>query len=612
MALNQSFNIAALHEAYAGGLSPAAVIAEAFRRLEALDDPGIFLHLVEREAALVEASDLGLFDPAAKPLWGVPFAIKDNIDLAGCPTTAACPDFSYRAQADAFTVAALRRAGAIPIGKTNLDQFATGLVGVRTPYPAPLNALDPAIVPGGSSAGSAVAVAQGIVSFALGTDTAGSGRVPAALNGIVGLKPTLGALSNSGVVPACRTLDTISIFALSVDDAFAAFRCAAFYDPADAYARPFPAPLLPALPPGLRLGVPDEKTRRFFGDDVQAASFAKALEDLAALGAELVELDFTVFYDVAEMLYEGAWLAERYTVIEDLLQRDPEAIHPVTRRVIEPARKLSAADAFRGLYRLQELKRQVEPLLAKVDQLVVPTIPSFYSVAELEADPLGPNARLGTYTNFVNLLDLCALAVPVAPRSDGRPGSVTLLAPAGQDGAVAALGRALQQRCAPPQGATGWPLPPPEAAAPAPRSDELAVAAVGAHMSGLPLNHELTRLGARFLRRAQTAAGYRLFSLPGGGVARPGLLRDTSGGAIDVEVWALPKAQFGSFMDGIPSPLGIGTLTLEDGTEVKGFLCEACATEDAEDVTRFGGWRAFLTAQANTQQANKESDHATT
>jgi len=612
MLKNQAFHIPALHQAYAGGLSPVAVIAEAYRRLEAVGDPGIFLHLVDREAALAEAAALGAFDPLAKPLWGIPFAVKDNIDLAGSPTTAACPNYAYQAAADAFVVAALRRAGAIAIGKTNLDQFATGLVGLRTPYPAPLNALDPTIVPGGSSAGSAVAVAQGIVSFSLGTDTAGSGRVPAALNGIVGLKPSLGALSNSGAVPACRTLDTISIFALTVDDAFRAFRCAAHYDPADAYARPFAAPQIAPLPPRLTIGVPDARTRRFFGDEVQSTSFAAAVEDLAALGGEIVELDFTPFYDVAQMLYEGAWLAERFTVIEALLRHSPEVIHPVTRRVIEPGGDLSAADAFRGFYRLQELKRQVAPLLAGVHLLAVPTIPTFYRVDELAADPLGPNARLGTYTNFVNLLDLCALAVPVRPRSDGRPGSITLLAPAGQDGTVAALGRTLQSRTAAPLGATGWSLPPLPQEAAEPTDDDIAIAVVGAHMSGLPLNHELTRLGARFLRSARTAPCYRLFSLPGGTDARPGLLRGTAGSPIDLEVWALPRARFGDFMQGIPSPLGIGTLKLEDGQEVKGFLCEACATDGADDVTDFGGWRAFLDAQATSQQRNKESDHAAT
>jgi allophanate hydrolase len=618
MLQDQPFLIGSLHDAYAGGLGPAAVVTEAFRRIEAAGDPGIFLHLEAPEAALAAAAALGSFDPVAKPLWGVPFAIKDNIDSAGAPTTAACPNYAYTAERDAFVVSALRRAGAILIGKTNLDQFATGLVGVRTPYAVPLNALDPAIVPGGSSSGSAVAVARGLVSFALGTDTAGSGRVPAALNGIVGLKPTLGALSNSGVVPACRTLDTLSIFALTVDDAYRVYRQAALYDAADPYARPVTVPPPGAAAPTCHIGVPDAASRRFFGDALQAESFAAALTDLAALGGEIVEVDFAPFYDVAEMLYEGAWVAERFAVIEDMLRDQPEAVHPVTRKVIEKARAFSAADAFRGFYRLQELKRRTAPLLAAVDLLCVPTIPTFYSLADLDADPIGPNARFGTYTNFVNLLDLCALAAPTAPRRDGRPGSVTLLAPAGQDARIAALGRALQHRAAAPLGATGWRAPAPAQLAAAAQPDEIALAVVGAHMSGLPLNGELTALGARFLRTAETAPCYRLYSLPGGPPVRPGLLRDDSGGsAVALEVWALPSARFGEFIRNIPAPLGIGTLRLESGEEVKGFLCEAGATQRAEEVTAFGGWRAFLAAKAAAQQQprmsvnpmNKESDH---
>jgi allophanate hydrolase len=555
----------------------------------------------------------------AKPLWGIPFAIKDNVDSAGAPTTAACPAYEYLAEQDAFAVAALRRAGAILIGKTNLDQFATGLVGVRSPYPVPLNALDPAIVPGGSSSGSAVAVARGLVSFALGTDTAGSGRVPAALNGIVGLKPTLGALSNAGVVPACRTLDTVSVFALTVDDAYRVYRQAALYDPADPYARPVSAPPLSAAPPRFSVGVPDAASRRFFGDDAQAASFAAGLEDLAALGGEIVEVDFGPFYDVAEMLYEGAWVAERFAVIENLLSERPDAVHPVTRQIIEKARAFSAADAFRGFYRLQELKRRTAPLLASVDLLSVPTIPTFYNVADLAADPFGPNARLGTYTNFVNLLDLCALAVPTAPRRDGRPGSLTLLAAAGQDAVLAALGRAVQARSGARLGATAWQAPRPPRLAAAAQPDEIALAVVGAHMSGLPLNHELTARGARFLRAAKTAPCYRLYSLPGGPPARPGLLRDDNAGStVELEVWALPAARFGDFLRGIPAPLGIGTLRLEGGEEVKGFLCEAGATRRAEEVTAFGGWRAFLAQQSSPQNPvntlnqnpmNKESGH---
>ncbi len=589
------FDRQSLHAAYASGHDSREVIAEAYQRLAAVGDPGIFLHLVDMGEALAEAAALGPFDPERLPLYGLPFALKDNIDLGGAPTTAGCPAFAYRATRDAAVVANLRRAGAIPIGKTNLDQFATGLVGVRTPYPVPRNALDPAIVPGGSSSGSAVAVAHGIVTFALGTDTAGSGRVPAALNNIVGLKPTLGLLSNTGVVPACRTLDTVSIFALTTEDAHAAFSAAARFDPTDAFARPLAPSPWSAPPPSFRLGVPDAESREFFGDTLQAASFAATLDDLRELGAEIEALDFQPFFEVAALLYEGAWVAERYTVIEALLREQPNAVHPVTRLIIGAAERLSAADAFRGIYRLAELKRRAEPLLARIDYLAVPSIPTFYSLADLEADPIGPNARLGTYTNFVNLMDLAGIAVPTRFRSDGRPGSVTLLAPAGGDGRLAGLAAALHRRSAPTLGATGRPLPeslsqPPEAG-----PDEIALAVVGAHMSGLPLNPELTRRGARFLETARTAPCYRLWALPGGPPARPGLVRTANGGAaIALEIWAMPKAGLADFMAGVPQPLAIGTLTLDDGRTVKGFLAEDTATEGARDITVSGGWRAFL------------------
>ncbi|MCP5367987.1 MAG: allophanate hydrolase [Hyphomicrobiales bacterium] len=607
------FDLASLHAAYAGGLDPAAVVDEAFRRVEAAADPGIFLCLVNRAAARAEAAALGPFDPVAKPLWGVPFAVKDNIDAAGLPTTAACPAFAYTPAADAFVVAALRRAGAILIGKTNLDQFATGLVGVRSPYPPPRHPLDPALVPGGSSSGSAVAVARGIVTFALGTDTAGSGRVPAGLNGIVGLKPTLGTVSNTGVVPACRTLDTVSIFALTVEDAYAAFHAAAAADGDDPYARAFPRPAAPAAaPPRFRVGVPDPATRPFFGDADQEASFAATLDTLAAMGGQVQEIDFTPFFQVAELLYDGIWVAERYTVVEDILARDPGALHPVTRHIIEAAEKFSAADAFRGFYRLQDLRRRAAPLVAGVDLLCVPTVPTFFTLADLDADPMGPNARLGTYTNFVNLMDLCGLAVPVAPRRDGLPGGVTLLAPAGGDGRLAALGAALQRAAGGALGATDWVLPAAAAARPGADGGEIALAVVGAHMSGLPLNHQLTDLGGRFLYAARTAPGYRLFSLPGGPPHRPGLLRATGGTAIDLEVWALPAPRFGDFMRQVPKPLAIGTLTLEDGEDVKGFLCESWATDGALDITQLGGWRAHLQSLPPAADRTKEFDHAPT
>jgi len=606
----QPFHIRDLIAAYAAGLEPAAVMDEAFRRVDAAGDPGIFLHIMDREWVQAEVANLGPFNPAEKPLWGIPFAIKDNIDVAGAPTTAACPAYAYEAERDAFVVETLRRAGAILIGKTNLDQFATGLVGTRTPYPAPRNAIDPAIVPGGSSCGSAVAVARGLVSFALGTDTAGSGRVPAALNGIVGLKPTLGAVSNTGIVPACRTLDTVSVFALSVEDAYEVFDTAARYDPADAYARPVHVASLAAPPPAFRVGVPDPATREFFGDGVQAASFSAALEVLTELGGTISDMDFSPFFEVAAMLYQGAWVAERHAVVEDLLGERPDAILHVTRQIIEQAARFSATDAFRGFYRLQELKRRATALVASVDLLCVPSIPTFYTVADVDTDPMGPNSRLGTYTNFVNLLDMCGIAVPIAPRADGRPGSVTLLAPAARDGYVAAIAAALQHRCGAASGATGWPLPEPVSARIESGPDEIALAVVGAHMSGLPLNRELTDLGGRFLYAARTAPLYRLYSLPGGPPFRPGLVRDDTGSAIALEVWALPASRFGDFMRGVPRPLGIGTLTLETGQEVKGFICEPAGTRGAEDVTAFGGWRAYLDSLSTSQEPKKELGHA--
>ena len=590
------FTIPALRAAYADGLRPTEVVDEVFDRLEAVGDPNIFIHLRARSALRREAEALGAYDPTQR-LWGIPFAVKDNIDAAGIPTTAGCPAYAYTPDADAFVVARLRAAGALLVGKTNLDQFATGLVGVRTPYGPPLNALDADIVPGGSSCGSGVVVGHGAVAFALGTDTAGSGRVPAALNNVVGLKPTLGALSASGVVPACRTLDTVSVFALTVDDAVAAFSAARGYDPADPYSKPVPDAPLTAPPPRARIGIPDDGSIAFSGDAVQAETFARDVARLEGGGAEIVPIDFAPFFAVASMLYEGAWVAERHTVIADLLARDPDAIHPVTRSVVGQAGGMSAADAFRGFYRLAELRRATEAALAGVDLICVPTIPTFYSVADLAADPIGPNSDLGTYTNFVNLLDMCGIAVPTEPRSDGRPGSVTMLAPAGQDGLAASVARGFERGCTRSMGATDHPLPAPPPLPPT-ASDTVEIAVCGAHMRGLPLNHQLTGAGAAFARAARTTGDYRFYALAGGAPARPGLVRDPGPGAgsIAVEIWAMPRASVGAFLAGIPAPLGLGSVALEDGSRVIGFLCEPSGLEGARDITAMGGWRAFLAA----------------
>ena len=586
------FTLDALRAAYAEGTRPEAVIDEVFARLDAINDPGIFIHLRDRAAVRAEAEALGAYDPD-QPLWGIPFAAKDNIDVAGIETTAGCPAYAYMPDTDAFVIARLRAAGALLVGKTNLDQFATGLVGVRTPYGAPLNAVDPEIVPGGSSGGSGVVVGHGAVTFSLGTDTAGSGRVPAALNNIVGLKPTLGTLSATGVVPACRTLDTVSIFALTIDDAYAAFAVAQGYDPADSYSKPYAHQSLVAPPAATRIGIPDADSIEFFGDRAQEAAFKRDVAILMAHGAEIVPLNFEPLFAVARMLYQGTWVAERYTVIADLLAQDPEAVHPVTRQIIMAAEGMSAADAFRGFYRLADLKRAAEPMLEGVDMLCVPTIPTFYTVADLEADPVTPNSNLGTYTNFVNLLDMCGIAVPTAPRNDGRPGSVTVLASAGQDALVASVARIFEADCPRTLGATDHPVPtpPPLAAAP---TDEIEIAVCGAHMRDLPLNWQLTDLGGQFVRAAETAGAYRFYALAGGPPERPGLVRDEGGAAIAVEIWALPKAALGAFMAGIPAPLGIGTIELSDGDQVKGFLCESTGTSGAVDITHLGDWRAYL------------------
>jgi len=600
MLTNLPFTLSALRSAYAAGASPSDVIDEIFLRLDKVNDPGIFIHLRDRESLKAEAAALGAYDPAM-PLWGIPYAAKDNIDVSGIETTAGCPAYAYLPQNDAFVIAHLRAAGAMMIGKTNLDQFATGLVGIRTPYGAPLNSVDPEIVPGGSSGGSGVIVGHGIVTFSLGTDTAGSGRVPAALNNIVGLKPTLGAVSASGVVPACRTLDTVSIFALTVDDAYEAFAVARGFDPSDAYSKQLEHQDLTAMSMPLCIGVPDAASIKFFGDDVQQAAFDRDIALLKTKGALIEYVDFAPLYAIANMLYEGAWVAERYTVIDDLLAMNPDAIHPVTRKIITHAESMSAADAFKGMYRLADLKREAEPMLAGLDMICVPTIPTFYSVADLEADPVTPNSNNGTYTNFVNLLDMCAIAVPTAPRSDGRPGSVTLIAEAGKDACIAAIARGFEADCSRAMGATAHPVPTPTAL-PEGLSDQIKLAVCGAHMTDLPLNWQLTDLGATFVRRAETSATYKFYALAGGPPARPGLIRDESAGcgAIALEVWSLPKAAFGAFMVGIPAPLGIGTIELSDGTVVKGFLCEASGVKGATDITRLGNWRSFLAQQELT------------
>lgn len=515
----------------------------------------------------------------ALPLYGVPFSVKDNIDVFGLPTTAACPSFSYYPEANAPVVERLCQAGAVVIGKTNMDQFATGLVGSRSPYGACSSVFNSAYISGGSSSGAAVSVASGLVAFALGTDTAGSGRVPAAFNNLVGLKPTRGLLSTRGVVPACRSLDCVSLFTHNVQDAAFLFAICSEFDPLDALSRRSPGSV--TLGDGrVRVGVPREQDLEFFGDSESQRLYAAALARASEMGWSLEHFDLQPFFEAAKLLYSGPWVAERLAGLESFLEDQPQDLNPVVAQILDGARRCSAADVFRGQERILALKRSVEPILSRFDALLLPTAPTHYTHAEIAVDPILFNSRLGTYTNFVNLLDLSALAIPAGFRPNGLPFGVTLLGPHFAEARLLELGSRFLNEPSLPS------IQPP---------DVVWLAVAGAHLTGQPLNHELTSRGARRLRTCTTEPHYQLFALdtiP----PKPGLVHTPGqmGHAIEVEVWELTRKAFGSFVAAIPAPMTIGTTTLEDGVRVKGFSCERHALEGAQDVSSFGGWRAYL------------------
>ncbi len=598
MSSPRSFLISDLLHAYRdGALTPTRVVEEALARAERAPERHVWISRLAREELLHRARELEERSIEELPLYGIPFVVKDNIDLAGVPTTAGCPAYSYTPARSAGAVQRLLDAGAIALGKTNLDQFATGLVGTRSPYGACRNSFDPAFISGGSSSGSAVAVATGLASFSLGTDTAGSGRVPAAFNNIIGLKPSLGRVSTRGVVPACRSLDCVSIFALTAGDAAAVLTVAQGYDAED----PFSRRLTDQPLTGRRFGVPHGAQLQFFGDEEYARLFDQAIARIESLGGSVVRVDFAPFLDAARLLYGGPWIAERCAAIEDFIRRRPDALHPVTREVIESGRDFSAVDAFKGQYRLAALKRASERAWELADVLMTPTAGTVYEIGRVEADPIRLNTNLGYYTNFMNLMDLAGVSVPTGFRTDGLPFGVTLVGRCGADAGLlewaARLHRASVQRL----GAMDPPLAPqtPEETRPyrlefPPQGGFMPIAVCGAHMRGLPLNHQLLERGAHLLRQARTAARYRLFALPGD-PARPGLIRDaTGGGSIEVEVWALRSQDLGSFLEGIPAPLGLGKIELEGGETVTGFVCESHATHSASEITALGGWRAYL------------------
>lgn len=537
--------------------------------------------------------DTPLIRAAEGSLSGLRFAIKDNMDVQGEPTTAGCPAFSFTPGQDAEVVRKLLASGAALTGKTNLDQFACGLNGTRSPYGAVPNAINPAYVSGGSSSGSAYVVATGQVDFSLGTDTAGSGRVPAGLNNIVGFKPSKGLISTRGVLPAAQSVDCVSIFARTVDVAARVLQSAMGHDPLDPFSRDLPLSTQ-ALGSRFRFGVPS--MLEFFGDVAAQEAFAQAVERLTAMGGVAVVIDYTPLAQAAALLYESALVAERYEAIRGFFDAHEDQVIEPVRTIIARGRQYSAADLYQAQTQLQAFGQQAAPMWQNMDVLLVPTAPTHYTIAQMQADPIALNRNLGFYTNFVNLLDYAAISVPSSIRPDGLPFGITLIGQCGSDWQLAELGQRYHHATDLTMGATGLPLPKPEAlraiAAPAPG---LKVAVVGAHLSGMPLNGQLTERGASLVQTTRTSTQYRLYALPGTMPPKPGLKRvPNQGAAIAIEVWDIPLDQVGSFLALIPSPLGLGKLELADGTWVTGFVCEGYALDAALDVTAHGGWRAYI------------------
>ena len=562
----RTLGLATLARAYRdASLDPVGLARVVIERCNAAD-PAIWIVRVPDEQLLARAASLSA-DPSARdlPLYGIPFAIKDNIDAAGLPTTAACPAYARHPGEDAPVVAALLAAGAMLVGKTNMDQFATGLVGTRSPHGAPRSVFSADHVSGGSSSGSSVAVASGLVSFALGTDTAGSGRVPAAFNGIVGLKPTRGLVSTRGVVPACASLDCVSVFTHDVGDAAAVIAVMSGFDPADPWSRQAAAVDWPSGP--RRIGILAEADRDF-DHPGYARLYETAIARAAALGHVIVPIDFAPFRDAGRLLYGGALVAERTEAVGDFIASHPDEVDPTVRRIVEGGRRATAIDLFRDQHRLASLAQAAAAQSGRFDLMLLPTVPGHPAVETVAADPIGANGRLGLYTNFVNLLDMAAIAIPGGLCPDGLPFGVTLTGPAFSDAALAGLAVTL--------------------------TETIPIVVAGAHLSGMALNHELVALGGSLRARIRTAPTYALYALAGGNPPKPALVRRDSGTAIEVEVWDLPEAGFGRFVAGIPAPLGIGKVLLEDGALLPGFIAEPGALAGATDISAYGGWRAWL------------------
>lgn len=540
------------------------------------------------EAVLAQARAVDAWVAAGEvlPLAGVPFAVKDNIDVAGLPTTAACPAYTYVPDQTAEVVARLMAAGAILMGKTNLDQFATGLVGARSPYGQPRCVYNLDYVSGGSSSGSGVAVGAGLVAFALGTDTAGSGRVPAAFNGLIGLKPTKGRWSTSGVIPACRSLDCVTVMTNDVADAALVDQVAAGFDAADPYSRRAPAVAPQTLGASFRFAVPRRDQLVFMGDAEAEVFFWRAVDRLKAMGGTAVEIDVEPLLEAAKLLYSGPWVAERTAAIEDLIRDNPGAVHPTVRAIVQGGIGVTGVETFKGLYQLAAYARTAEAVFEAAEVLLLPTTPTIFRLREVNAEPFALNGALGLYTNFVNLLDMSAIAVPAGFRANDTGFGVTLIGPAWADAALLDLARRYEEIA---------PMPDAPALDTTGKPQTVKLAVVGAHLAGMPLHWQLTSRDARLVARTKTAPAYRLYAMTNTTPFKPALIHvGEGGGSLEVEVYELGVEAFGSFVVEVPAPLAIGTVTLEDGSSVKGFVAEPRAMEGAQDITPLGGWRAYI------------------
>ena len=574
-------SIAELRKSYlAGELSPDQVIMNCLARIEGDEDSNAWIETLPAHDLKGYLDGLKQMPVDEHPLWGIPFAVKDNIDLVGCATTAACPDYAYQPAESAFVVKQLIAAGAIPLGKTNMDQFATGLVGTRSPHGAVPCIYNEDYISGGSSSGSAYAVASGQVAFSLGTDTAGSGRVPAAFNGLVGVKPSRGLLSCSGVVPACKSLDCVSIFTNNLEDANSVLSVASSFDADDAYARKAAFVVKAGAP--VTIGVPAPEDLYTLNPEYETL-FNRAVAKLRKNGIKVVEIDFKPFAAAAKLLYQGPWVAERYHAVGEFIERNLDRVDESVATIIRGAKSVTGYSTFDGFYELQRLKRLADAELAKVDCIMTPTTPTQFTHAEIAENPILNNTELGYYNNFMNLLDYAALAVPGGRTGSGLGFGVTFFADAQTDLLLQqAAGLLLGEPTEYLNGAFAEP-------------ESIPVAVCGAHLEGMPLNWQLTLRDATLLQKTTTAPCYQFYALAGGPPFRPGLQRVEQGGeAIDVEVWSVPKNMFGSFVAGIPAPLGIGKLELADGSWVPGFICEPYGLQGAVDITAMKSWREYM------------------